>query len=469
VLITNSLNSDTLIHYFDTTSYLLRRSDIIKPDGTAKTMISDYRDVDGVKEAYHQEITDFSTGMKQVVNLTLVETNHPVDTTLFASPSDDIKDFHFIEGNKAENIPFQYIEKHIYLPVTINGQQRLWVLDSGAGATVIEKGYADELGLELQGGLTGKGAGNLVDYSFTTLPPFSVRGLEFSAQKAVVIDIAWLFRQWIGMKIAGILGYDFLSRLVIKIDYANQLISFYDPEEFSYSGDGMIIDAPITGSNMFHVPLTVGKEHGGMWNLDLGAGGVGFHYPYAKEHKLLEMPGVDRIGAGAGGSHKERAVRFATVTFAGFTVPDMVVTFPTEEVEGAFSHSGLTGNIGNELLQHFTLYLDYARERVIVEKGKDFDSRFRRDNSGMQIYNREDGTTAVMHVAAGTPAEDAGFIAGDVILLANGKTPDELGGILALKELLKDDPGTVHTFVVNRDGVEVTLRLALRDLYSDRQ
>src|SRR5262245_30249333 len=59
-------------------------------------------------------------------------------------------------------IPFQLIDKLIFLPVQVNGSEPLWfVLDSGASGCVVEKQSAERLALKTQGSgqVGGAGAG----------------------------------------------------------------------------------------------------------------------------------------------------------------------------------------------------------------------------------------------------------------------------------------------------------------------
>ena len=461
----NSLNEDVLVQYVDPTDFLLVKQVSIGPDGEQHAIFSDYRRVGDVLTSFKQEMILMPTMMRQVVQITLAEFNVPVDPQLFEPPSADVKDFRFINGKSAENIPFQFIDNHIYLMVEVAGKTRLWVLDTGASVTVIENEFADELGLKKEGKVKGQGAGQLVDVSFTTLPSFSLPGLEFNEQKVAVIELNWLFRQWIGRDVAGILGYDFLSRVVTKVDYANQTLSFYDADSFSYTGTGVVLDAPVTSSGSFEPTATVDGKYTGPWNVDLGAGGLSFHYPYAEKNGLLDRPGIDGLGFGAGGSSPTKKLLFDNIQFAGYTIKDPVISVPQEKGEGAFAAGDLTGNLGNTLFRHFVLYLDYAQGKIIVEKGADFGRDFPRDNSGLQAINNKDDRLEVLFVADKTPASRAGFKPGDVIVSINGVDAEYLDGIVAFNKLLQKKPGTKFAVIVSRGGQEVKLNLILADLY----
>lgn len=466
VQIANNLNEDISRQYYDTISFLLLKTVAISPQGENHTWFMDYRDVDGIMNSFKQESITLPDGMKQVVVVTKLDINVPVEASLFEPPAADVEDFRFANGRDALDIPFEFIENHIYLPVTIGGKKRLWVLDSGAGMTVIDNTYAQELGLELEGQIKGQGAGNLVDVSFAMLPAFSVSGLEFDEQRAAAIDVAGLFDRWLGMDVVGILGYDFLSRLVTKVDYAHETLSFYHPDSFTYKGDGAILESPISKSNFFELPVTVDGRHGGKWMLDLGAGGMSFHYPYAKQNGILELPGVDGLGHGAGGSMLKRSLQFNTIEFAGHTLKDPIVGTTLEKGKGGFGHTDLTGNIGNTLLRHFVLYLDYQREQVIVEKGDDFTRIFPHDNSGMQLENTENDEVRIIFVADNTPAFDAGLHVGDVLLAIDGADAVKIGGVIGVKKLMRQHPGTTLSININRGDEQKQLSLTLRDLYN---
>ncbi len=151
--------------------------------------------------------------------------------------------------------------------------------------------------------------------------------------------------------------------------------------------------------------------------------------------------------------------------FAGWTIEDPIISIPLGKGEGAFANEALTGNIGNSLLRHFVIYLDYAHEKVIVEKGEEFGKAFPRNNSGLQIKKRQDGDLEVMFVPEGTPAFKAGFQAGDIIRSINGIDAKYLGGLLSVKEMLREEPGTKYEIEVIREGKSKKMKLVLKDLF----
>jgi len=462
--ITNIINKNIRLDYYNTSNFYLEKTVEIQPDQEIRTLYSDYRDVKGVKHAFLEKQEILPIGQKATIEISKYEVNANIDNALFEPPGQDVKDFQFVNGESAENIPFQFIENHIYLLVNINGQERLWILDSGAGKTVIDFNYASELGLEMEGDIKGMGVGHTVKVSLTTLPPFTIQGLQFNKQKIVALDISPLFRKIIGLDVVGILGYDFLSRFTTKIDYTNKTLSFYDPGKFIYNGNGVVLDAPLV-DNMFVVPMTVDEKYSGEWLLDLGASGLTFHYPFAEENDLLSLSGVDRTGFGAGGAHISRVSEFRTAELAGFLKEDPLISIPRQKGEGAFAKTEQIGNIGNYLLRYFVLYLDYNIQQVILEKGGDFGKKFPRDKSGLQILYADDGDIEVFFVAENAPAEKAGFKKDDIIQSINGIKTDYFLGIVAIRKLLREEAGKKYSFKVLRGEKAKEITLTLQELF----
>ncbi len=464
IQITNTINEDTLLNYYSTNSFYLLKAVSIKPAFEQHISYSDFRQVQGTILAFREIVETLPTHEKQIFDYAEYQFNLEVEPLVFEPPKTDVKDYEFVSGESAEDIRFSFIENHVYVPVTIHGKERLWILDSGAGASVIDSSYAVELGLELEGPVKGIGASGTVDFYLVTLPSYTMGSIRFNEQKVVAMNMRNLFQRVLGLDVVGVLGYDFLSRFVTKIDYANERISFYRPEKFEYKGNGKIIDSPLE-HNMFSLPITVDATYSGKWMLDIGATGEDFHYPYARDHNLLNLQGIDVMAAGAAAEFMVRTSKFKTMSLEDFTIKDPLIGVPRAEGQGAFSHRGVVGNIGNSFLRHFVLYLDYYNQRVILEKGDNYSKEFPKPKSGLQLLYTPDNEIEVHFVAQNTPAEVAGFKKGDIIKAINGIDVQHYDGIIAIRKLLREKAGTTYTFEIVRGNERMEKRLTLKDLY----
>ncbi len=363
-----------------------------------------------------------------------------------------------------DRIAAQFIESHIYLPVTVAGKERLWILDCGAGASVVDKGFAQELGLTMSGDVKAVGPSGSTKTGFTLVPHLRVGGIEVDSQPMVVLGIAELMRRNIGTEPAGILGYDFISRFVTRVDFAREEVTFFRPDSFFYSGPGRSIPMRIE-ANIPVVEMQVDGKYRGEWRLDIGAAVSVFHHHAVERFGLSARTGVERVAEGMGGKQRHRLVWFADAELAGLKVKRPVISVPLEAGPGALSGTSVLGTVGNSVLHNFVLYLDYHGSRLIVEKGPGFGKSFVLDRSGLQVTRGESGQLEVTCAARGTPAEKAGFRAGDVVEAIDGRQPAEMGGLLAVRRLLRAAAGTSYDFRVARQDSSLRLKLKLEDLF----
>jgi hypothetical protein len=461
IKIRNNINVDTYTDYINAQTFVLEKTVFVEDIESRDVFYGDYREIEGLLVPFWTKEVPHQTGQAQEIRITRYVSNPEIELALFDPPKQGTKDYQFVYGDRAENIPFEFIGNHLYIPVTVSGKERLWVLDTGAGMTVLNKAFAEELGLELEGELKGRDAGGTATASFTTLPPYSVKGIQFQGQTVAVIDMSELIRR-LGLDVVGVLGFDFLSRFVTKIDFANELVSFYEPEKFEYTGDGHLLDMHIYNS-IFSVQATLDGTHSGNWLFDIGAGTTHLDGRFALREGYTEKDGVLRMGHGAGNEFRVKDIRCDSMQFAGFTVYEPEISFSYGGTDTTFTADQI-GVLGNSLFRNFVLYCDYAGERLIVEKGNKFNHPWPVDNSGLQIAWTHNHEVEVFYVSPDTPAKKAGFAKGDLVRSVNGIKVDLLDGVIAIRELLKAEPGITYEFIVDRAGENKKLKLRLAQL-----
>jgi len=461
VKITNNINIDNYTYHINTQTFVLEKTAFAEDIESRDAFYGDYREIEGLLVPFWTKEVQRQTGQTQEMRITRYVSNPEIDLALFEPPQPGTKDYQFVHGDRAENISFEFIGNHLYIPVTVSGKERLWALDTGAGMTVLNKEFAEELGLELKGELKGKGAGGTVMASLTTLPPYSVKGIQFQDQTVAVIDMSELIRR-LGLDVVGVLGYDFLSRFVTKIDFAKERVSFYEPERFEYTGDGHVQDMHISNS-LFSVQATLDGTHAGSWTFDIGAGTTSLDGRYALREGYAKKDGVLRVGHGAGNEFQVKNIKCDSMQFAGFMVYEPEISFSYGGTDTTFTADQI-GVLGNSLFRNFVLYCDYAGERLIVERGDKFNQPWPADHSGLQIAWSQNREVEVSYVSPNTPAEKAGFTKGDVLRSINSINVGLFDGVVAIRKLLQANPGTTYEFVIDRAGENKKLKLKLAQL-----
>jgi len=128
-------------------------------------------------------------------------------------------------------IPFEYLhDSHLIgLPVYINGDGPYnFVLDTGAGGTVMDPELAKKLGLDIQQMQgTARGLGGDVQLQMANIESLLVGDARITNSQVVVIDSSKVSPK--GKLIEnGIIGYNFLKNFETVIDYPSTQIAFID-------------------------------------------------------------------------------------------------------------------------------------------------------------------------------------------------------------------------------------------------
>jgi hypothetical protein len=466
VKMTNSVNADFTSTFFNTSSFFIEKEVTFSDGKESHTLFSDYRQINGVFRSFQRQIKDLPEGNVTLLQVTKYESNLEIAPTIFEPSAQKVRDYRFTNGSSSENVPLEYIMNHIFVWVKMGGKERLWFFDTGTGINVIDSSFASELGIQPAGDIKGQGAGNIASVSVIQSPPFSVRGIEFDSQTMVAYDIKSTVSTKMDLDIAGILGYDFISRFVVKVDYANKVISFYDPETFKYNGGGKLLNASFK-DNIPAVSATVDGKYTGLWELDTGAGDCDFHYPYAQRNALLERKGIDIGSIGAGGMYISRLVQFDSFELGGYKVNKPIIGITPEKLSGSFGTAETAGNLGNDVLRHFIIYFDYTKQQLIIEKGNDFDRKFPVSKFPLQVMYNDKKQMEVMFVTDNSLVSKAGFKAGDIIVAINDIGVEYLNGLIAMQDLLKAEAGTVYKFAILRNGQNKSIKIELKELFEN--
>lgn len=445
-------------------SRLVRRVEIAAPEGTTVEILGDYRRVGGVMLPFSRRTEIPSLRQRIEVRYERVAVNEPVDPIVFLPPAAGARDWRFTEGGGCVELPFEYRYRHIFLPARVPGrpEEVLFLLDSGASMTVVDSTFAARLGLALGGALPGAGAGGTARFRLTRLPGLLLPGLAFPEQVAAAFPVAGLLRRFEETEIAGILGYDFLSRFTTRIDYARRRIVFFDPDSFAADGRAAAVEAPLR-HNIFALPARLDAAAPGSFLLDTGATSSIVDAAYARADGIA--PGKRSVAAafrGAGGEERAALCRFDSLSFAGFSLRRPVLAV-AEETGGIAALENVDGVIGNDVLERFTVTFDYRGERALFEPNRSFAEPFYRDRSGLQLARAGDGRIVVVNVLPGSPAAGAGIRPGDRIARVGRVPARRFASIREVLAIFEEAPGTAVRLEIDRGAARIRRVLTLAE------
>jgi predicted aspartyl protease len=453
--------------YFDADSCLLVRSEIRHGDLESVTDYGDFREVDGVLFPFYWR---HSTGDPRFDVETRVQTvtfDPEVDDRFFTmAEAEEVGfDCRLANGDAAEGIPIRLATDLILIRVSVNGVEGLhFLLDTGASVSVINESLVDELGLERRGRLVEViGAAGRGEASFTRVDSIAMPGLELVNQRLLAVDLD-PFLPYVGHRVDGILGYDFISRFVLKIDYQNQTLSAYRPSAYRYSGEGQVLALDLQG-NLPVIEGLVEDRHGGRFLLDTGASAaLVLHQEFIEEFQLLRGKRDRRevFSGGVGGVVRQISARLEAFGIGKYRFPDLPTLFSLQRPgSGRKRRTPVSGKIGATLLNHFTICLDYSRSQVVFEPNRFYSEPVRVDRSGMQLVLSED-QVVVAGVARRSPARRAGLKVFDRLVKLDGQPAAELG-LPYIRDVLRGPAGSRVRLLVTRQDKERTVTLKLKD------
>jgi hypothetical protein len=262
----------------------------------------------------------------------------------------------------------------------------------------------------------------------------------------------------------GLVGYELLRRFVARIDYQARQLTLLDPAGFRYQGPGAVL--PFVFND--HIPQVDGEVDGlkGKFDLDTGSrASLDLMSPFVKANGLVERYGarMERIGGwGVGGPSRELMARARVLKLGPVEIPGPVTGLSTA-TKGAFAMPDVAGNVGAGVLSRFTVTLDYGRQQIMLEKNARFARQDPADRSGLWLH-LGDRAFDVVEVVPGTPAAEAGLLAGERILAVDGQSPPALT-LPELRRRLREEPaGQALELVVAGPQGQRTIKLVLRDL-----
>jgi hypothetical protein len=427
------LGGTPTLFQLDPKTYLPVRSEAPHANGeTLTTTFADWREFDGIMfpVVVHQ-----STGTPENdVHLTLTSVSFddrpPAGT--FERPVEEADDVRFVSGAAARDIPLDLDGVHIFLQGELNDSQPLWfVLDTGASITVVDTDLAQELGLELTGKVMAGGQGEgKAEVNLIQDASFRVPGVEINGQTVAAIALREILEARFGHPIDGVLGYDFISRFVVEIDYAHGRLHLYDRNGWTYAGDGEVVPIRIVDSQP-HCDIVIEARGRGPIACDVmvdtGSGGcLGLARPFTQRYDLLEtLPRkvLHEGGYGIGGESREWLGRLEALRLGDVRIEQPLVDFSLDSRGGGADVTS-AGLLGGRVLEQFTVIFDYTRERMILEPNDRYGQPIRYDLSGLTIATggRENWHRfEVLRVTEGSPGQRAGVQPGDVITAVDGR------------------------------------------------
>ena len=339
--------------------------------GTSTIYYEDWREVNGIKVPFRYRQTEPDPTNNALVQQQSIQLNTTIAATSFMRPEPATPDYRFTNRRNFSRMRLDRVDNAIFVQARINNSPFLWfILDTGASVTVIDARRARALGLKSAGKVGASGAGGSSEVQFTKGVTFTLPGVKLMNQTVASVP----FRKEIaGVKrnLGGILGYDFISRFVLEIDFLKKTLTLHDSKNYEYKGAGKRVPITIDGTPFIQAQVKVNGHEpvSGRFEIDTGYDSALMLYrPFVMAHPILQPSATSDPNTRQGMGHSTRSVRARVESFAfgGFSFRNVVADFPLGE-EGTQGNKDVAGLIGNEILRRFKVIFDYSRKEMILE------------------------------------------------------------------------------------------------------
>jgi predicted aspartyl protease len=241
-----------------------------------------------------------------------------------------------------------------------------FLLDSGASEIAIDETVAQQLGLAVYGVHSYAGSARRFSGGRVIIP--EMRAGSLTMHDVVAITVPSVSVSSGKRRAVGLLGFDFIDALGLKIDYRHGVVGAVPAEAFVPPAAATVLEARLEGGSP-QVDVRVNGALGERFVIDTGNSGTFLIFDYFARRYPSAL--VDRGGGdgrdkrfrGIGGSVQTAPYQLETIDLGGFQFHDFVGYRVLATSEFAINDDGL---IGSDLLRYFDLYMDYAHSRLYL-------------------------------------------------------------------------------------------------------
>ncbi len=343
------------------------------------------------------------------------------------------------------------------IPDTLN-----FILDTGSGAISIDSATAAEFKIPnfpsqmTVNGIAGIKKVNHSLYNTLHLPGLTVDSLNFFVNDYSLLSSVY------GLKIDGVIGYSFLKRYIVAINYDSLQISVYSNGTFNYAKGTTMLRPVFTALPILPMPAKDRRSVFTNFYLDTGAG-----LCFLLSKKFIEdstflkkkRKPVGILVQGPGGKRQMQVTVIKKIKVGPFVFRKVPTNILDDEFN-ALSYPFIGGLVGNDILRRFNVVLNYKARVIAIKPNSHFQDSYDYSYTGMNLYMEGD-RIVIDDIVKGSPADKAELKDGDIILAVNNNMTNDIS---SYKNSMQN-VGAVIPIIISRNGEIFAKRIRIGRIY----
>jgi len=412
-----------------------------------------------------------------------------------------------IKDTKKVVIPFKLINNLIFIPITVNGAELTFMLDTGVAETTIFSLENKEMRLSPLEKMRFSGLGGSESIegfkSDHNLGKIGKHFVNDSFTLFIILDQDFNISSHIGIPVNGIIGYHFFKNHPVVIDYASKKITVYQDREMFRKkvkkSDALPISIERNKPYIFTDVEMTNERKSSKLLIDLGNSDAIWLFPTLIKNFVYNRPNIDDfLGRGFNGDIYGKRSRIHNFYLGDFKFEKPLTAMPDEfSIQHVSLVGDRKGSVGGEIMRRFTAAFDYPNQKLYLKKNGNYNDPFHFNMSGLDFQQdgmqwekdlvnletkrKDNGTMGVelinnslqykfvlkplfsiAGVRKDSPADKGGLKKGDQLISINGRKTSEMT-LHKIMDMMKSDEGKTINMVILRKNQELRLGFTLED------
>lgn len=336
-----------------------------------------------------------------------------------------------------------------------------FVLDTGSGGISLDSSTVEKLKIPnnlSEKSIRGIAGVKRVSFAYNhslKMPGISVNSLDFHINNYELLTSVY------GVRIDGIIGYSFLRRYIILLDFDKKQMEVYTPGRFKYPRGGQLLKPNFTTLPLLQANVEDSRSILNRFIFDTGAGLCFLlSKDYVEDSAIFKSKRkfYPTQAEGLGGKKQMEIAVMKSVKIGNYKFKKVPVHI-FEDDFNVTNYPSLGGLIGNDLLRRFNIILNYPEQSIFIKPNNHFNDSFDYSYTGLGIY-LIDGQIKVIDIIEGSPGDKAGFKTEDIIFSIENNASNN---IQAYKNLFQNALGKIKVIVL-RNNLPLLLNMNVKDI-----